>query len=230
MSKACDESGEHVAAMLRNQWVSIGHFQTSLFLSGQTETQALSFWTEMVTFPKYLHFRVSKHQSRVEKGRLCVLQWKTRKDSWDKSESDSMNLLNQPSPPPQSHQTGGQMLTNNPRFKWGLHWRQTANQPAAVEARVSSLHCPSPFSPTALFHRQNPFQAALLCSKHSALCAMGEGSPAGRETAIAVTATAARAPFWKGYVLTNILMSSWLKCIITYYVQGVQFLLSCQTK
>lgn len=102
------------------------------------------------------------------------------------------------------------MLTNNPRFKWGLHWRQTASQPAAVEARVSSLHCPSPFSPTALFHRQNPFQAAPLCSKHSALCAMGEGSPAGRETAMAVTATAARAPFWKGYVLTNILMSSWL--------------------
>lgn len=120
-----------------------------------------------------------------------------------------------------SRQTGGQMLTDNPRFKWGLHWRQTANQPAAVEARVSSLHCPSPFSPTALFHRQNPFQAALLCSKHSALCAMGEGSPAGRETAIAVTATAARAPFWKGYVLTNILMSSWLKCIITYYVRCV---------
>lgn len=106
---------------------------------------------------------------------------------------------------------------------------QPASQPAAVEVGVSGLHCPSPFSPTALLLRQNHFQAALLCSERSALCAMGEGSSAGRETAVTVTSTAARSPFWKGYVVTDILISTWLECVILNYVQCVQFPLNCQT-
>lgn len=126
----------------------------------------------------------------------------------------------------QSHQT----WTEKNSFKSGLRWRQTASQPAAVEVVVSGLHCPSPFSPSALLLRQNQFQAALLCSKRSALCAMGEGSSAGRETAVTVTSTAARTPFWKGYVVTDIPISTWLECIIILCVQCVQcFLLNCQT-
>lgn len=103
-------------------------------------------------------------------------------------------------------------------------------QPAAVEVVVSGLHGPSPFSPAALLLRQNHFQAAPLCSKRSALCAMGEGSSAGRETAVTVTSTAARTPFWKGYVVADIPISTWLECIIILCVQCVQcFLLNCQT-
>lgn len=119
------------------------------------------------------------------------------------------------------YQMGGWTWTNNTSSNWGL---QTAIQPAAaVEVGVAGLHCPPlppSFSSIALHCFSGRTISKLLRSAasarcRSALCALGEGSSAGRETAGTVTSTAARSPFWKGYLVTDILFSIWLGCIIT---------------
>lgn len=109
-----------------------------------------------------------------------------------------------------------------------------ANSQPACESAGQGLWSalPPPSAPTALLLRQNHFQAALLCSQRcsSALCVLGEGSSAGRETAGTVNSTTARSPFWKGYLVTDILIPICLSCRITLlHVLCVHcFLLSCQ--
>lgn len=119
---------------------------------------------------------------------------------------------------------------NSNSFKSGLLWRQTASQPAAVEVVVSGPPCPSPFLPHGVASQAEPFPSCSALQRALSSLCDGEGSAAGRETAVTVTSTAARAPFWKGYVVTDIPISTRPECIIILSVQSVwRVLLNCQT-
>lgn len=93
------------------------------------------------------------------------------------------------------------------------HGEQPA-KPAAMEVRVSGLHTPHPPplsatpTPTQRCFSGKTISKLLYSAANAAapLFVWGEGSTAGRETAGTATSTTARSPFWRGYLVTDILI------------------------